>query len=81
MFRKKDPPAQDEHWIARSQIVSTLANAFYARLDQALEASATSPGRSVNCAGASTLSPKRAAAPASTRWSTSRCSWSAFSRT
>jgi transposase len=37
MFRKKDPPAQQTLWIARSEIVSTPANTFYARLDQVLE--------------------------------------------
>lgn len=38
MFRKKEPPAQQTLWIATSEIVSTPANAFYARLDQILEA-------------------------------------------
>lgn len=38
MFRKKDPPAQQTLWIPTTEIVSTPANTFYARLDQALEA-------------------------------------------
>lgn len=38
MFRKKEPPAQQTLWISTSEIVSTPANAFYARLDRALEA-------------------------------------------
>lgn len=37
MFRKKVPPAQQTLWIPTSEIVATPANAFYARLDRALE--------------------------------------------